>query len=202
MYFISKYYRIFAEYTLTDTSNFAGVCYDYGMTFFLTFVAIVQSISISLGVGSSTLAILNFFAAIADGTIDETERRMMGIVYVVLRVAMWAILTSTLLLVSVEYSAVGLMGISAFTFAQLFTLKILFINATLMTAHLMPSTYGPAIQAGSWYTLGGLLAMQLQGVVNFTFVQFFLAYIAWIVLAIGIVNGAMAIQKARKAARN
>lgn len=172
------------------------------MTFFLTLVAIIQSISISLGTGSSTLAILNFFVAIADGTIDETERRMMGIVYVVLRVAMWMILASTLILVSVDYSTVGLAGISAFTYGQLFALAILFINATLMTAHIMPSTFGPAIQAGSWYSLGGLLALQVQGAVNFTFLQFFLGYTAWIVLAIGIVNGAMAIQKSRRAAKN
>ena len=168
------------------------------MTFFLTIVVVIQSLSISLGVGSSTLAILNFFAAIADGTIDETERRMMGIVYIVLRVAMWSILISTLLLVSVNYSQVGLGGISAFTYGQLFALAVLFVNATLMTAHLVPSTYGPAIQAGSWYTLGALLALQVQEMTSFTFLQFFISYLAWIVLAIGIVNGAMAIQKARR----
>jgi len=171
------------------------------MTLFLTLAAVAQSISISLGVGSSTLAILNFFAAIADGKIDETERRMMGIVYVVLRVAMWSILVSTMILVAVDYSTVGLSGISTFTYAQLFALAILFINATLMTAHIVPSTLGPAIQAGSWYTLGGLLALQLQGVVNFTFLQFFLGYIAWIVLAIGIVNGAMSIMKSKRTAK-
>ncbi len=165
---------------------------------FLTIVAIVQSLSISLGVGSSTLAIINFFAAIADGTIDATERRMMGIVYVVLRVAMGLILASTMLLVAVDYSAVGLAGLSAFTYGQLFALFVLYLNAMLMTAHLMPSTYGPAIQAGSWYTLGGLLAIQLQGADNFTFMQFMLGYLTWIVLAVGIVNGIMAIQKAKR----
>jgi len=168
---------------------------------FLTLVAIVQSLSISLGVGSSTLAIINFFAAIADGTIDETERRMMGIVYVVLRVAMGLILISTLLLVAVDYSNVGLAGLSAFTYGQLLALFVLYLNAMLMTARLMPSTYGPAIQAGSWYTLGGLLAIQLQGGDTFTFMQFLLGYCAWIILAIGIVNGVMAIQKANRTSK-
>ncbi len=168
---------------------------------FITLVAIIQSLSISLGVGSSTLAIINFFAAIADGTIDETERRMMGIVYVVLRIAMVLILLSSLLLVSLEYSTVGLSGLTAFTYGQLFALGVLFVNAMLMTAHLVPSTYGPAIQAGSWYTLGGLMAIQLQGADDFTFLQFILGYCTWIVLAVGIVNGVMAYLKAHQAPR-
>lgn len=167
------------------------------MTFFLTIVAIVQSLSISLGVGSSTLAIVNFFAAIADGTIDATERRMMGIVYVVLRIAMGLILVTTLLLVAYDYSIYGLSGLSAYTYGQLIALAVLFINAMLMTAHIVPSTFGPAIQAASWYTLGGLLAIKLQGAADFTIVQFLLGYVTWIVLAISIVNGVMSIMKAK-----
>lgn len=161
-------------------------------------MVIVQTFAISLGTGSSTLAIINFFAAIADGTIDETERRMMGIVYKVLRIAMVAILLSTVLLVANTYSQTGLMNLPAFYFAQAFTLFVLYVNALLMTAHLVPSTFGPGIQAGSWYTLGTLAALQIAGTTDFKFLAFFLGYIAWIVLAIGIVNGVMAILKSKK----
>lgn len=168
------------------------------MTAFLTVVAILQSFSISLGVGSSTLAIINFFAAIADGVIDDTERRMMGIVYVVLRVAMAVILVTTLLLLAAEYSSLGIMNMTPFAVAQFFTLIMLFLNAMLMTAHLMPSTFGPAIQAGSWYTLGTLMALRSLDMTEFTFTQFFLGYIAWIVLAVAIVNGVMAVLKERQ----
>ncbi len=58
-------------------------------------VAILQSIGISLGVGSSTIAIVNFFVAIADGKIEPTERKMMQVTYVILRVAMVTILLTT-----------------------------------------------------------------------------------------------------------
>lgn len=173
-------------------------CYHAPMTAFITVVSILQSFSISLGVGSSTLAIVNFFAAIADGVIDETERRMMGIVYVVLRIAMGVILVTTVLLLSAEYSSLGLTNMSAFAFAQLLAIITLFVNAMLMTAHLVPSTFGPAIQAGSWYTLGTLMALKTLGLTEFTFLQFFLGYIAWIVLAIAIVNGVMAVLKEKK----
>ena len=168
------------------------------MMFILTLLTIVQSFAISLGVGSSTLAIVNFFAAIADGSIDETERRMMGIVYVVLRIAMLLILLSTLSLIGLTYYTGGSAAISALTYAQLIALAVLFINAALMTAHLVPSTFGPAIQAGSWYTLGTLIPLASLGFTAFPLWQFLLAYVTWLVLAIGIVNGTMAILKARQ----
>ncbi len=168
------------------------------MTFFLALVTIIQTQAVSLGVGGSTLAIINFFSAIADGKIDETERRMMGIVYVVLRVAMVLILVTTLLLVSFEYSAVELFNLSVTSQGQLLALLVLFVNAMLMTARLVPSTFGPAIQAGSWYTLGTLTALQVLDFNGFTFGQFFMGYLTWIILAVGIVNGIMAILKSKR----
>lgn len=168
------------------------------MTLFITIVAILQSFSISLGVGSSTLAIINFFAAIADGTIDPTERRMMGIVYVVLRVAMVSILLTTILLIAYQSTETDILTLSTFAYAQLFALMVLFSNAMLMTARLMPSNFGPAIQAGSWYTLGTLAALVPLGLTSFTFLQFILGFVTWIVLAVSIVNGVMAIQLAKR----
>lgn len=167
------------------------------MTIFITLVAIFQSLFISLGVGSSTLAIINFFVAIADGHIDETERKMMGIVYIALRVAMVGILVTTLGLIGLEFVANGAVSLSPFDIAQLFTLCVLFINAILMTMRIMPSTFGPALQAGSWYTLGALAALRLQGITDISFLQFFMAYATWLVLAVGIVNGIMSILKKR-----
>jgi len=170
------------------------------MTLFITLIAIAQSFAISLGVGSSTLAIINFFAAIADGTIDETERRMMGIVYVVLRIAMIAILVTTIVLHGAAVLAGGMTALSSIGASQLIVIGILFINAVLMSKHVVPSTIGPGLQAGSWYTLGILIALQGQGMTDFTTWQFFLAYLAWLALAIAIVNGIMAYMRTKKPA--
>ncbi len=165
------------------------------MTVFLTLIAILQSFSISLGVGSSTLAIASFFVAISDGGISPDERRMMGVVYIVLRVAMILILTTTLIIQAMTYAAAGWVD---FNMAQLFVILILFANAMLMTAHMIPSNFGPAIQAGNWYTLGTLAALVPLGLTGFSLTQFFIAYITWIVLAIGIVNAIMAWQMAKR----
>ncbi len=167
------------------------------MLLLTTFVAIVQSFSISLGVGSSTLAIVNFFVAISDGKIDETERRMMGIVYVVLRIAMVLILGTTIMLMIFDHLDAGI-DMTSLISAQLLVLAVLFINATLMTMRKMPSTFGPALQAGSWYTLGTLAALVPLGLTGFAFGAFVLGYITWLILAIAIVNGVMAILKHKK----
>ena len=166
------------------------------MTTITVLAGVFQSIFISLGVGSSTLAILNFFTAIKDGTIDAVERNMMGIVYIVLRVAMVGILFTTVVLLAPTITA-DIMHLSVVSLAQLTIIAVLFINATLMTARLMPSKYGPGIQAGSWYTLGGIAALQLQGVTAYSYVDFATGYIAMMLLAVVLVLVAMNWQRGR-----
>ncbi len=168
------------------------------MTTLLTLIAILQSFSISLGVGSSTLAIITFFVAIADGSISPDERRMMGVVYIVLRVAMVLILLTTVTLLLKQYGMGGLGSLSAFHFGQLLVIAVLFVNAVLMTKHIIPSNFGPAIQAGNWYTLGTLAALLPLGITNFSLSQFALTYVAWLILAISIVNAVMALQMAKR----
>ncbi len=168
------------------------------MTVFIGLISILQSFAISLGVGSSTLAIINFFVAIFDGKIDETERKMMGVAYIILRVAMVVILVTTISLLALESAGRGVYGLSAFSFAQLIIIAVLFLNAILMTARLMPSTFGPAIQAGSWYALGTLAAFVPLGLTGFSITQFLLGYLTWVVLATSIVNGVMSLIKHRK----
>jgi hypothetical protein len=168
------------------------------MTTIFTLIAILQGFSISLGTGTSTLAIINFFVAIADGSISPDERRMMGVVYIVLRVAMVLILLTTIVLLVSQYGIGGLGSLTVFNFAQVLVIAVLFVNAVLMTKHIIPSNFGPAIQAGNWYTLGTLSALLPLGIVGFTFTQFALAYIAWLILAISIVNAIMALQMAKR----
>jgi hypothetical protein len=162
-------------------------------TFILT---IIQAFAISLGVGSSTLAIVNFFVAIADGKIDDTERKMMGVVYVVLRVAMVLILLTTLALLGL-----GLLAHEApvlANYALLTIVAVLYLNAILMTKHIMPSTFGPSIQAGSWYALAALMSILAQGYEVTSYPLFLLMYASWLVLATGIVNGVMAYLRAKR----
>jgi len=148
---------------------------------------ILQSIFISLGVGSSTLAILNFFSAINDGNIDQTERRMMGIVYFILRISMIGILFTTVTLLAPTIAS-DVSQLASVSIAQLIIIAVLFANAALMTMRKMPAKYGPGIQAGSWYTLGIIAALQLQEMVNYTVTDFVIGHVLMMVIAIAGVN--------------
>ena len=158
----------------------------------IVLMAILQGAAISLGMGSSTLAIINFFVAIADGKIEPEERKMMSVVYIVLRIAMVLILVTTVSIIANNYFLTGASSISTFTISQLTIISVLFINAVLMTERIMPSTIGPAIQAGSWYSLGIMTSLLPLGLTNFTFGQFLLGYVTALILTICIVNAVMA----------
>jgi hypothetical protein len=168
------------------------------MEIIIILTAILQSMAVSLGVGSSTLAITNFFVAIADGRIDENERKMMGVVYIVLRIAMVLILLTTGVLTAVQYATHGAAFLSPFVLGFWAVVAVLYINAVMMTKHLMPSTMGPALQASSWYTLGVLIALSSLGLTGYSLFEFSLAYVTAILLAISVVNGIMAVLKSKK----
>jgi hypothetical protein len=171
------------------------------MELIVLFVAVIFSFATSLGVGSSTIAIANFFVAIADGRIEPDERKMMGVVYIILRVAMVALFITLSILTAYNTYHLGAAAFTPLLFAQWTVLAVLYGNAILMTLRIMPSTFGPAIQAGSWYTLGTMAALLPLGMATFTYGQFVLGYIVMIVMATGLVNGLMAVLKSAKEKR-
>lgn len=170
-------------------------------TAIIVLIAVLQAIGVSLGVGSSTIAISQFFVAIADGQIDQSERKIMGVVYVVLRVAMGVILLTTLAHMAMVWYVLSLQGMGMEQYWNTFTLSlwiiiaVLFVNALGMTKHWIPSTLGPGIQGGSWYTLGIMFSLVSLGLTTFTISQFLLSYIGMICLFVAIVNGFMAYKK-------
>lgn len=168
------------------------------MEMIFVLVSIVQSVAISLGVGCSTVAIVNFFVAISDGKIDEQERKMMGVVYILLRVAMVLILTSTFVLTLLMFTPSSNQYMSSFVYGVWTLVGVLFLNAVLMTKRIIPSNIGPALQASTWYTLGVLIALVPLGLTHFSFVEFLLGYTAAIALGLSIVNGMMGHLKHRK----
>ncbi len=167
---------------------------------------IVQSFAIAIGAGTSTLAVVNFFYAIADGKIDETERNFMGITYVVLRVAMAFILITLILLTILGCLSEGAAFFTGYTTAESILVAILFVNSFLMTIRLMPSTFGPAIQASSWYSLAFLQALYTYYQADFSLLVFCFSYLTFLFFAVSLINSIMAYLKdkstSEKAAEN
>jgi hypothetical protein len=163
----------------------------------ITILKVIQTMGISLGVGTSTMAVTLFFLAIRDGVISRDERSYLGITYIVLRVAMGIILVSSILIAIIgcqDYAAI----FTPYFGAQVLLIGMLFLNAFLMTIHVMPSTFGPAIQASSWYSLGTLAAMYGQGIQNIDMLLFVFAYLTLIFFAVSFINAMMAYLKEKR----
>ena len=144
------------------------------MELIFSLAIIFHASAIALGVGSSTLAITNFLVAIYDGAID------------MLRVAMASIFLTTALIYFFDKNFFGTAGLFIW-----FLVAVLYVNAILMTKHLMPSKIGPALQAGTWYTLGFIVTIHIFNLMVLNYTSFSLLYAADIIVALMIVNGYM-----------
>lgn len=161
---------------------------------FFEFVVLVHSSAIGLGVGASTLAITGFVTALGnDGKIDVSERRMMGVIYLSLRIAMALILMASLILYWIDPLFFGW-----FSMPMWILIGVLYGNAFLMTKHWISSKVGPAIQAGTWYTLGFLITIFVFDLAQLSFNDFLVFYAVDLVGAILIVNGCLVYLKNKR----
>jgi hypothetical protein len=154
---------------------------------------IMQASSIGLGVGSSTLAITGFLVAIYDGTIDASERRMLGVMYWTLRVAMFGIVSTTAIISYLDPIFFGAFGIYLWILVG-----VLVANAIAMTKHWISSKYGPAIQAGTWYTVGFMATIHMFKLFEVNFLEFLGLYAVDILFAYIVVNGYMWYRKRKQ----
>jgi hypothetical protein len=147
---------------------------------------IFQASAIALGVGSSTLVITSFLVAIHDGQIDASERRMLGVIYWLLRASMiWiAVTTAIVMYIHPEFFS----DIATYLWVLI---AILFLNATAMTKHWISSKIGPALQAATWYTLGFTVTIHMFDLFYFTDDKFVVLYALDIAFALTLVNGFM-----------
>lgn len=167
------------------------------MELIIIVLTVIQIISICLGTGSSTLAVLNFFNAISDGIIDATERRMMSGTYLVLRTATHLILITTFTLSLIGYLESGSSYFSSYIVAQFILIFILYTNSYLMTKKVISSKIGPAIQAGSWYLLGFGVALFALQLTDFSLSTFFFAYGCELIFSLVVINYTMSHLKNR-----
>lgn len=159
-------------------------------------LVVLHSNAIGLGVGASSLAIAGFLTAIGDGKMDPSERKLMGVIYITLRIAMGLILVSAALIALMDFSFFG-----AFRTPMWILIGMLFLNAILMTKHWITPKLGPAIQAGTWYTLGFLITIYIFEYMELTLLNFAIFYGVMFTLAVLVVNGCMLYLKKRQSAK-
>ncbi len=141
--------------------------------------------SVAIGVGSSTLAIASFLVALSDGQIDQSERRMMGVIYTSLRVAM-VMITLSLFMLGILFPG-SIMG-STYLWVLMLALVA---NSILMTKHWISFKIGPAFQSATWYTLGFMMTIEAFALLPLSWSVFLTLYAADVVVAILLVNALM-----------
>jgi FAD/FMN-containing dehydrogenase len=118
------------------------------------FIEVLYSLGLTLGVGSSTFALIFFLASCHASGPDASEKRFIHIVVRVLRVGM--------VFIGLGLTLAFFFG-AAPSFAQWFLLGVIVVNAVLMEYHCMPMRYGPVLAGGSWYMLFFVSATPLGG---------------------------------------
>lgn len=138
----------------------------------LYIVDFIFTVGLTLGVGSSTFALIFFIRALQDGVIDASEKRFMHTVYAVLRIGMILIFAGL-----IGHALLGAYSLQLGL--QLALLSVITINAILMTKRLMPMKYGPILAGGSWYSL---FIVTQTDIASFGFWFALFAYIVFLVI--------------------
>lgn len=150
------------------------------------FFDIFFNLFVSLGVGTSTVALTLYLVSLKDSTIDGGERKALHIVYTILRVVMGAILLmfATFSILLAIYGQAALLLQPEILFIWLL-IAVLFINAFLMTKHLMPMKVGPALQGATWYALG---FSNVLAAFSLSFIEHVFYYVGWALVVILVVE--------------
>ena len=138
------------------------------MESFAIVVQVIHQIGLTLGVGSSTFALVFYIKALEDQRIDASEKNLMHAVYTVLRIGMVLIVLALVLLATFVFSFSGVAALSALLSSPVFLVEwtlmgVIIGNAILMSKHRMPMWLGPTLAGGSWYSLFFLSALPLGG---------------------------------------
>jgi len=118
----------------------------------------------------------------------------MGIVFILLRVAMGLILLTTASIAVHEWLTTGLITLTTYSAALWLFIFVLYINAVLMTLHLMPRSIGPGLQAATWYALGISAAMP-AALTTLSFGAVLIYYIAFLSAVEVLINTVVAIER-------
>lgn len=149
------------------------------MDFFLLFI---NTLGTTLGVGSSTYALIFFHQSIMDGVIDDTEKRFLHTVYLLLRAGMFFLFISFATQGYLLATQSGSILVERNTLATQATLLIvIFINALLMDGRKIPMWLGPALAGASWY---GIFFASVLDMYHFSYETLLLWYLVLIVVCI------------------
>ena len=152
----------------------------------LLIATVAKQLGLSLTVASSTYALIFYFQSLRDGTVDDTEKRFLHTVFFVLRLG-WALFAAgeIILLAFIFSLGTPLSAVSDTIWMTWLIFGVLLLNAYLMTKHIMPMRFGPALAGGSWYSIFFLNVLPFG---NFHWSFLILGYVIFLAVFFGILE--------------
>ncbi len=144
-------------------------------------VLVLEQLGLTLAIGSSTFAVVFYFAAITDRVIDPSERRFMHIAYRVLRIGLGLIVATSVFRAIEHYTAGDISYFSTSFWFLVFLLLVIIGNATAMTYHRVPMWLGPALAGGSWYAYFFIYTLRPT---TLSFFVMLAGYVLWIAIVV------------------
>lgn len=145
------------------------------MTIFLLCTAAVFGIALAVGVGASTLAIVNHIVSLNNGVVSNDEKTLMTANQMLLRTAMVLLFLSSLGLLAFATQNLGLGAYTPSLLATWILLFILYCVMVLASLRYLPEVIALSLQAVTWYMLSIVTTLSTYSVV-FTVTQFMTFY--------------------------
>ncbi len=152
----------------------------------LFWVNLFHQYAVGLSVGASTFAMVFYYYVVSQGETHPEQRKMMHIVYFILRIGMMLIVLSEFVIFQYNYQVNNYLYWTANpeVLMRLTIFSVIVINAVLMHKRLISMWIGPALAGGSWYAF-----FFMSVFVDIRWVEFgydyptlLLGYLSWLVI--------------------
>lgn len=119
----------------------------------LFWVNLLHQYAVGLSVGASTFAMVFYYYVVAQGQTHLEQRKLMHIVYFVLRIGMMLIVVSEFVKFEYNYQINNYLYWMANpeVYMRLTIFSVIVVNAILMHKRLISMWIGPVLAGGSWY---------------------------------------------------
>jgi hypothetical protein len=158
----------------------------------LFWVNFLHQYAIGLSVGASTFAMVFYYYVLARGETHPEHRKLMHIVYFVLRIGMLLIVISEFAKFAYSYQTNNYLYWmhNPEVFMRWLIFSIIVLNAILMHKRLISMWIGPVLAGGSWYALFFFsVFVDIRWVdTGYDFIHLLVGYLLWLLVVFAVLG--------------
>lgn len=152
----------------------------------LFLVNLIHQYAVGLSVGASTFAMVFYYYSLAQGGLDEAQRKLVHIVYFVLRIGMLLIVVAEFakFQYNIQINNYLYWMANPEVYMRLTIFSVIVVNAILMHKRLISMWLGPIFAGGSWYAFFFFsVFVDIRWVdTGYSYLTLFTGYLLWLAL--------------------